>query len=425
MASSWMLDLAYLAALLAFSPLLLYARVFRGKYREGFAAKFLGRVPLPPKATAPRLWVHAVSVGEVNLVAPLLKEWRSRHDGWEIVLSTTTKTGFDLATKKHGGDCHVTYAPLDFSWAVKTAIRRIRPDMLLLAELELWPNLIRAAKTHAAAVAVFNGRLGEGSFRGYRRVKWLVGPTLRRIDVIAAQTPEYAQRFLALGAPADRVHVTGNVKFDGALSQQQSDRSHELRAWAGIDDDETVFLAGSTQAPEEAMAIQSYRELAGGFPRLRLVLVPRHPERFGEVAGLLERSGLPYVRRTGGSPQRRERPIILVDTIGELSAWWALTNIGFVGGSLGSRGGQNMIEPAACGVATCFGPNTKNFRDVVRLLLDADAAKVVTDGDALTAFVRQCLRDGAFAAELGERAKRVVDTQQGATARTVDLLGPR
>ncbi|MCH7752106.1 MAG: 3-deoxy-D-manno-octulosonic acid transferase, partial [Planctomycetes bacterium] len=200
-----------------------------------------------------------------------------------------------------------------------------------------------------------------------------------------------------------------------------------LRQLAAIAADDIVLLAGSTQAPEEAYALEIYRRLSNDYPRLRLVLVPRHPERFGEVAALLDRSGLPYVRRSQMKESAIRNPqsaIVLVDTIGELGAWWGLATIGFVGGSFGSRGGQNMLEPAAYGVATCFGPNTWNFRDIVWQLLAAEGAVVVGDRDQLEQFVRQALADPDWAQELGQRARRLVLSGQGATARTVDLLTP-
>ncbi|HEY1784619.1 MAG TPA: glycosyltransferase N-terminal domain-containing protein, partial [Pirellulales bacterium] len=294
-----------------------------------------------------------------------------------------------------------------------------------LAELELWPNLIGAARAQGAGVAVVNGRLSDRSFRGYRRIRWLLRPVLGQLNVVAAQNQEYADRFVALGVPAARVVVTGSVKFDGCQSDRQNPATRALARLAGITDQDVVFLAGSTQEPEEALALQTFRQLSPRFPRLRLVLVPRHAERFDAVAEMLSRSGLPWRRRTQLDvviPYGQPPGVLLVDRIGELGAWWGLARIAFVGGSLGTRGGQNMIEPAAYGAAVSFGPRTRNFRDVVAALLSADAAEVVADGNALTAFARQCLEDPAYALELGRRARRVVLDNQGATTRTIDLL---
>ncbi len=422
---AWLLNAVYLTLLVVASPWILWSALKHGKYRTGFAEKLLGRVP-PRAGQRPCVWLHAVSVGEVNLLETVLAEMESRTADWELVISTTTKAGYDLARRKYA-DHTVFYCPLDFTWAVRTALRRVRPNVLVLAELELWPNLIRAAKQFGARVAIINGRLSDNSFRGYRRVRPLVRRVLRQIDVVAAQNDETADRFQRLGAKPSAVAVTGSLKFDGAQTDRENAPTRELRKLAGFSPDDVVLLAGSTQEPEEAYALEIYRRLSNDYPRLRLVLVPRHPERFGEVAGLLDRSGFAYVRRSQMKESTIRNPqsaIVLVDTIGELGAWWGLATIGFVGGSFGSRGGQNMLEPAAYGVATCFGPNTWNFRDIVLQLLAAEGAVVVGDRDQLEQFVRRALADLDWAQELGQRARRLVLSGQGATARTVDLLTP-
>jgi 3-deoxy-D-manno-octulosonic-acid transferase len=306
----------------------------------------------------------------------------------------------------------------------------VRPTILVLAELELWPNLIASAKRQAARVAIINGRLSDRSFRGYRRFRWFVGRVLLQVDVIAAQDEETAGRFRALGAEPAAVHITGSLKFDGAQTQRDNPRTQELRRLAGIDEDDIVLLAGSTQAPEEQYALSTFQRVVPSHPNLRLILVPRHKERFDEVAELLARSGVAWQRRSALdiSPQDKSRDrrdvarVLLVDVIGELGAWWGAATIGFVGGSFGSRGGQNMIEPAAYGVATCFGPNTWNFRDIVARLLAVDGAVVVRDAAELDAFVHRALAQPTWSASLGERAQRLVRSQQGATRRTIALL---
>jgi 3-deoxy-D-manno-octulosonic-acid transferase len=467
------LNLLYLLAGVAASPWFLWQRLRHGKYREGWSARLLGRVPRR-RGNARCLWLHAVSVGEVNLLAPILSRWEKLHPDWECVISTTTQSGYALAQKRYAPRL-VFYLPLDFTWAVRRAMRRIRPDILALAELELWPNLIRAAKANGANVAVINGRLGERSFRRYQRIGWLTHQVLADVDIIAAQNEAYAERFRALGAAAERVNVTGSVKFDGAMTDRNNPQSQRLAGLAGIESTDVVFLAGSTQHPEEALAIQAFRTLASKFPALRLILVPRHPERFEEVARLLERSGLHWQRRSALSqepgarspgskdsghvastkyqlpstafssappnsnhqprftahrsplsppyqPPLATHPVLLVDVVGELAAWWGLAQIAFVGGSMGNRGGQNMIEPAAFGAAVSFGPNTWNFRDVVSLLLADQAAVVVSTGAELTAFVGRCLADPEYAQSLGRRARELVQRQVGASDRTIELL---
>lgn len=420
----YILNLVYLLFLAAAAPLLLYRAVAHGKYRQGWSQKLFG---LAPRRQTPGkcLWFHAVSVGEVNLLAPLLAEIDRRHPAWQCVISTTTATGFATAKKKYPR-LRVFYCPLDFSWAVETAMRRVRPDCLVLAELELWPNLIAAARRFGAQVAVVNGRLSERSFRGYRRLRRLLAPLLEQIDLFAVQNEEYAERFSLLGAERPSLHVTGSLKFDGAQTDRHNAASERLRRLAGIEDGDVVFLAGSTQHPEEEAALAAYVALVREHPELRLILVPRHPERFDAVAAMLDRHGVAWQRRSrlDVDGARSAARVLLVDTVGELGAWWATASIAFVGGSLNRRGGQNMIEPAAYGAAVCFGPNTRNFRDIVELMLARQAAVVVADAAELTAFAGRCLSDPSFAVELGERARRLVAGQLGATARTLRLLEP-
>ena len=446
---SWLLNVVYIAVLAFFAPLIVWQSLRTGKYREGYREKLLGLVPRRA-GDATCVWIHAVSVGEVNLVATLLRDRQSAHPDWQFVVSTTSRAGHELARKKYA-DLTVFYCPLDFSWSVRTAMRRVRPTLLLLAELELWPNLIAAAKQHGARVAILNGRLSDHSFPRYRRIRPFVGSVLQQIDLIAAQNEESAARFRALGAPADRVHATGSLKYDGAQTDRHNPRTTALRLLAKFQDDDIIFLAGSTQEPEEQIAIDIFRRLSAVHPRLRLVIVPRHPERFNDVARLLDESNLAWCRRTELANQPPALPrviapksdieqfdsnapsittakpgaaarILLVDTIGELGAWWGAAQIAFVGGSFGSRGGQNMIEPAAYGAAVSFGPNTWNFRDIVATLIAADAAVVVQDAHALEAFVRRCIENRAYAQALATRAQQLVKSQLGATSRTIALI---
>jgi 3-deoxy-D-manno-octulosonic-acid transferase len=370
------------------------------------------------------IWLHAVSVGEVNVLGPLLTRLEAQHPEWTCVISTTTKTGFELARQKYAPRL-VFYCPLDFSWAVKAGLKRIRPNLLILAELELWPNLIRMGKKQGVKIAVVNGRLSERSSRGYRRIYPLVASVLRLLDLVAAQNDEYGRRFQQLGAPAETVHTTGSIKFDGAQTDRENSKTRSLAELAGIRPTDIVFLAGSTQEPEEEMALTAFQRLADEIPDLKLIITPRHPERFGQVAGLLQRAGARWQRRseldksTGSADIR----ILLVDAVGELGAWWGLCHIAYVGGSMGGkRGGQNMIEPAGYGAAVSFGPNTDNFRDVVTMMQQRDAVVVVAGEDELVEFVRRCATDRPYAEQLGCRAKTLVADQQGAADRTCALL---
>jgi 3-deoxy-D-manno-octulosonic-acid transferase len=418
----YLLNLVYLLVLLAASPWLLVAAFRKGKYREGFRQKLLGRVP-ERNGGKGCIWLHAVSVGEVSLIGSLIRELSERRPDLELVLSTTTMTGYRVARQRYG-NLSVFYCPLDFSWAVRNAMRRLRPDLLVLVELELWPNLVRAAREVGARVAVVNARLGERSHRGYRRIRPFVRRLLAELELIAAQDQILASRFLDLGAPPHSVRIVGSMKYDGAETNRQNEATVRLRRLAGLAPDDVVFVAGSTQDPEEAHALEVFQSLADAYPRLKLVIVPRHPDRFDTVAHQLSRTCEAFVRRSrlDHQPVSAGTRVLLVDAVGELKAWWGTADIAYVGGSLTNRGGQNMIEPAAYGAAVSFGPNTWNFRDIVAHLLAAEAAVVVRSRAEIELFVRRCLDDPTWAVEMGNRARSLVLSQQGATGRTVDLL---
>jgi 3-deoxy-D-manno-octulosonic-acid transferase len=415
------LNVAYAATLVLALPWLLYARLAKKKYRDGYSQKFLGRL-LRREGDRPCVWLHAVSVGEVNLLAGLIERLHRERPDCDVYVTVGTATGLEVARKKYA-TCLVDYAPLDFSWAVREAFDRIRPDALLLAELELWPNLILEADRRGTRLVLFNARLSEKSFRGYRRIRPLVGSLLRRFDRVLVQNDTYAERLLALGSPAKRTIVTGSLKFDNARPEKHARQIAEFRRLFAAPEGTPVFVAGSTQEPEEALALETFLALAASHPQLRLILAPRHPERTDAVASLLERQSYGWVRRsTVKEPVAEGTRILLIDGVGELAAWWGLATVAFVGGSLGTRGGQNMLEPASCGAAVCFGPKTRNFRDVVEILLTADAAEVVEDGAAMTRFVQRSLTDADFREAIGERAAETVRRHQGALDRTWEVV---
>ncbi len=419
----WLLNLAYVLFLLLCSPLLLWRCIVQGKYRHGWRQKLWGDVPQRPSNGGPRIWLHAVSVGEVLQLRQVIERLRLQWPTVQIVVSTTTFTGYLVACEKLSG-IHAIYFPLDFTWSVATAIARVQPDLIVMVELELWPNFLRTAQQRRIPVGLINGRLSERSFAGYRRLMWLLAPLLQQFSFVAVQSAEYAQRFQQLGVPPEKCHVTGSIKFDGVQTNRNQPLTAELRAQFAIQPDDVVFIAGSTQEPEERLALDVYSALKVAHPRLRLVVVPRHPERAGDIARLLESSGQAIVRRSHqqAATDPLARPIGLLDTVGELGACWGLADIAFVGGSFGTRGGQNMLEPAAFGAAVCVGPNTKNFRQIVELLTQADAIRIVQNPAELQQFVLTMLQQPALAHALGQRAQALVLSQQGATDRTIDLI---
>lgn len=428
----WLLNGAYLLVLAAVSPFLIYRRITQGKYRGGWREKLTGRLTRrhPEKMC---LWFHAVSVGEVLQLQKVLEESQLRFPDAELFVTVTTDTGYDVARSKYPQHT-VSYFPLDFSWAIERALASVKPDLIILVELELWPNLILRAKRRKIPLALINGRIGERSFKGYSRIKPLMRRLLSNFEVLACQTETYAGRLKVLGAPLERVVVTGNIKFDRVQSDRENPKTLELRTAFNISPSEQVFIAGSTQDPEEVYAIDAWQALSTEFPNLRLIIVPRHKERFEEVAALIRQKGGSLLRRSTSnvevttssidatSNRSLLRPVVLLDTLGELAACWGLADIAFVGGSLTNRGGQNMIEPAGFGAAVLFGPNTWNFKDIAEALLSRNAASVVNGPDELREAVRGLLQRPGAARAMGIAASEFVAAQQGATARTLDLI---
>jgi 3-deoxy-D-manno-octulosonic-acid transferase len=421
---TYAIDLLYVIGLLLYAPFLGYRAWRTGRYREGWAEKLFGSAPLRV-GDDPCIWFHAVSVGEVMLLRPIIAELARRRPGWQIVLSTTTSTGLAVARKEYP-DLVTFYVPLDFSWAARRAVARIRPTVLALVELEIWPNLIWFVKRSGARVAVINGRLSSRSHKGYRKLRKPLARTFGRLDVVAVQTQEYADRFVDLGVPRPHVHVTGSVKYDGLECDRNNSRTLSLRRELGLNPADLLFVAGSTMEGEEAAALSAYRRARARHPRLRLILVPRHAERFDDVCAWLESQGERVVRRScphAVAGKGTDPPVIVVDTLGELSAVWGLADVAFVGGSLfPGRNGQNMMEAAAYGAAVLFGPYTSNFRDAVDGLLAHHGARRVQDPDDLSQALLDDLADPESAVLRGSAGRAYVRAQEGASERTIAEL---
>jgi 3-deoxy-D-manno-octulosonic-acid transferase len=417
-----LLDLVYLLAVLAALPWVAWRKLSGGRPVAAPWTRFTGAIAPPPASQSPRVWLHGVSVGEVQLLAGLAAEIRRQAEAAggsiDCVVSSSTTTGLEVARKRFGAE-RTFPCPLDFTWAVDRVLDRVQPDLLVLGELELWPHLLARTARRGIPIVVANARMSPRSAAGYARIAPLVRRMLAHVTAVVARSPEDGARFTALGAP--HVKVAGSMKFDGVRGDRAAPEIARLRTLAGFSDEAVVFLAGSTQAPEESLALEAFRAAEQACPQLRLVIVPRHVERTAEIAALLDRSGVRWQRRselerTGFDAAAR---VLLVDTTGELGWWWGTATIAFVGGSLdGKRGGQNMLEPAAYGVAVCFGPHTRNFAREVETLLAADAARVVADGAALRRFVDRCLAEPGWAAALGARAAATVEAYRGATALT-------
>ena len=382
-----------------------------------------------------RIWLHGVSVGEVQLIRTLVNELENqaglKNQPIDCVISSSTTTGLELATKAREQD-HVFPCPLDFSWAIKQTFNRVRPDVLVLAELEIWPNLLRIAEDYKIPVVVVNGRMSERSHQGYKRLGRIAALMVQRISLVLSRSQEDSYRFTDLGAP--RVETIGSLKFDGIHGHEHNDEIRQLRNITGIDREDLVFIAGSTKEPEESLAVETFLQQQKVHPGLKLILVPRHIERTREIATWLtlrlqqpDACHIPWYSRTKLTDQASQLSeksfILLVDVTGELAAWWGLATVAFVGGSLdGLRGGQNMLEPAAYGAAVCFGPYTRNFRAEVSELLQAEAAVVVHDGVELTRFVTQCLIDPVYSRKIGTYAQKLIEKKQGGTKLTASRI---
>jgi 3-deoxy-D-manno-octulosonic-acid transferase len=422
----WLLNFLYGLALLLMFPWLLFRAWKSGRYRSGLTDKLLGhrcRLQRPPSDPKP-VWFHGVSVGEIHLLRQVVAAFRRRHPCRPCVVSTTTDTGLREARKSFP-DLNVILFPFDFSWAVQRTLRQVDPALVVLAESELWPNFLLAARRGGVPVAVINGRMSPRSFGRYRHLgslaRWLFG----HLDLLVVQTEAYAASFRALGADPARVKVTGSVKYDGVRTSRDNADTVTLRRLLNVAAEDLVWIAGSTQAPEEDVVLDIYSKARHSHPHLRLFLVPRQPDRFNVVAELVRRSGLAFVRRsTITAPLTERPPVVLMDTIGELGALWGLADVAFVGGSLdGKRGGQNMIEPAAYGAAVLFGPHVWNFRDTAERLVDVEGAIQVADREALEKTILRLLASPAERGLLGTAARLFVLGQQGATEKTVNLLG--
>src|SRR5580698_6603239 len=408
------------AGLLVSLPYWLMQRLRHGKYRAGLGER-LGRIPqrLADQPARPAIWIHAVSVGEVLAISSLATELTKRFSQHRVVISTTTDTGQKLARTRFDEE-NVFYFPLDFAFAIRPYFRLLQPELVVTAETEFWPNFLRLAHASGARIAVVNARISDRSWSGYRRLRRFLAGVLRNVDLFLAQTDEDARRLADIGAPAERIHVTGNLKFDVPAPTAPpiiaSLRGAFQQASTG-----PVIVCGSTFDGEEPILLQAFVNVLASHPRAVMILAPRHPERFGEVAKLLEQLGIRFWRRSLWSGDPIGGGVLLIDTIGELASLYALADIAFVGGSLVPRGGHNILEPALHSVPIVVGNHTENFRDIVSLFQNRDAVRVVGLAELPPALM-ELISNPAERAELGRRAAETIRAQMGGTQRTLQAL---
>jgi 3-deoxy-D-manno-octulosonic-acid transferase len=408
--ASYLLFLLTLPVLLT-HPKLRHGIPFRlGLYRRSFARGH----------GSPRILLHGASAGDLLSLQPMMKELKARLPGCCIIVSTITNSGLAMARKKLAEADVIVYAPYDLPGATRRAIASLRPDLLVLEYTEIWPNLIRAARKAGVRIALTNGRFNPQKMSRYRALFGAIGNPLRRIDCFLMRSDEEAERVLALGAAPDRVWVTGNTKFDALVLDGAAGKEEALRTEMAIDPARPVLMAGSTHEGEEELLLGVYAKLRARHPGLQLVVAPRYVERAGRIMALAAEAGLPVRLRSGGAAAGSAEVTVL-DTIGELAAAYRLATLVFVGGSFVTRGGQNVLEPAAQGKPVLFGPHMENFKDSVQVLQGRGGLQVQTP-EQLLKVADELLSRPDQIEELGGLARRSVGAIRGASARNVEHM---
>ena len=411
--------LLYTLLLYLITPLVLLRLLWKSRLQPEYRRRIGERFGLvEPAAEGVAVWVHAVSVGESLAALPLIEQLIRRHGEGRVWVTTTTPTGSERVSAALGKRVRHSYAPYDLPGAVARFLERARPRQVVVMETELWPNLFRAIRRRGLPLLVANARLSPRSFRGYGRLRRSIAGVLADCSEVAAQSEADAERFRSLGAP--RVSVMGNIKFDMTVPEEQLKRGQELRAALGAA--RPVWIAASTHEGEEQAALDAHRELLKQRPDSALILVPRHPQRFDEVAKLVERSGLISLRRSQATPDARTQ-VFLGDSMGEMFAYFAAADVAFVGGSLVAVGGHNVLEPAALGLPVLFGPHMHNFVAARDLLLQHQAAAAIGDAGGLAAELIALFGDAARRARMGQAGQAAVEANRGALRKLLQLLG--
>lgn len=385
-----------------------------GFIRQSQLAKIAGR---------PVIWLHAVSVGEAIAARPLLKALRSRYPNHAIAVSNTTETGNSTAAGFSEVDLCL-YFPFDFLPSVRAILRSVRPRIIIIMETEIWPNFSREAARKGIPLLLANGRISDRSFKRYLKFRWFFRPALRCFSAICMQSDIGRERIVAIGADPETTRVTGNLKNDIPSHQVSEEERGRLRNHYFIPGEVCVLTAGSTRDGEEQYVISAYKELSADISNLFLVLVPRHPERAGEIAALLDSAGVRYQRRTALSDDRLQQhgEVLLVDTVGEMMNLYALSDIAFVGGSLVPIGGHNLLEPASVGVPSVFGPHMANFRDIEALVLQYGAGIQIHNPEELTASCRSLITSAELRRVLGQNGLKLMRDNGGATERHMEAI---
>lgn len=414
-------------------PHFLFRMWRRGGYRKGFLQRFgiYGNELQARLRQRSRIWIHAVSVGELHVAFRFAEEVRKCRPDAAFVFTTNTSTGHRMAEGRMRAEDVLLYFPVDVPWILRRVLRAIRPRALLLTECELWPNLIRMSSKAGIPVVLLNGRMSTRSYRGYRYLRALVERAFAHVDLFLMQETQDAERVLALGAPRDRVRVTGSVKYDATQTDSTASPGvRELLSCVKAGPETPVWVCGSTWPGEEDLLLGMFLRLRVVFPGLRLVLVPRHAERGGEVERILRRMGVAYLKRSevrsqgGAESARQPAEVLLVDTTGELPLFYACATVVFVGKSLTQHGGQNPLEPAGLGKAVVVGPNMENFEGIMRDLLAAEAVVQVQDAAGLEQALMELFTRSDRREQLGRAAQALIGKKRGVVQRSVQEILP-
>jgi len=412
-------DLIILIFVLIYLPVYL----LKGKFHYGFFRRF-GFLPDNLNLDKP-IWIHAVSVGEAVSIKGLVGELRKAYPHKKLVISTVTATGNKIARGLINDGDLLTYLPLDLSFIVKKVIKKINPCLFIIAETEIWPNLINCLYKQKIPIITVNGRISDNSYSGYRAIRLLIRPILRKVGKFCVQTETDALRLADLGVDKGNVQVTGNVKFDINLEAIAGFDPFVIRNKLWLDLDDKLWVCGSTHPGEEEIIIEAYKELLFTFPKLKLLLVPRHPERCGDVGRLISQQDFMPVfisSISGASPVHINNPVFILDVMGELLNYYAAADIVFVGGSLVKTGGHNILEPASQKKPVIFGPHMFNFRDISKLFLKNKAAVMVCDSRELASKTKEILSSDLSAEQLVEHAYELIISNRGATKKNIEAI---
>ncbi len=399
------------------------------KYITGLRQR-LGNLSPFARNDRPLIWLHCVSVGETVAARPLVSALLEKFPSYRIVVSTTTVTGQRLARDTFGAQvAAVFYFPIDWAWTVRRVLRQLRPAAVLIMETELWPHLLRECRRRSIPVALINGRISVNSFGRYQMIRPFIRGVLNNLSIALMQSEQDAARLRELGIPAAKVLTPGNLKFDSAESSIDDAAVASLGDRFGFDASKRLIIAASTHDPEERIVVEAFKQVKLSLPSCRLLIAPRHPARFGEVASLLQASGLTWSRRSApAQDEDKTCEVVLLDTIGELRAVYSLADIAFVGGSIAPHGGHNVLEPGALGVCVVTGPHTHNFAAVTKAMLDENAIVQLPAGaieaapGELAHALNLLLSDDSLRRDIGRRALEVCDRNRGATERTIGMV---